>query len=103
TGRVSRYSQQLSGQAGLNWRSALSTGYNHRPGGLRRPVFGFFRMRCMVKFSILFHNPIDPDAFENRYNDLLALLERMPALIRRQVVNVIGSPQGPSPYFRVFE
>ncbi|MFO7322740.1 MAG: EthD family reductase [Chloroflexota bacterium] len=57
----------------------------------------------MVKFSILFHNPIDPDAFENRYNDLLALLERMPALIRRQVVNVIGSPQGPSPYFRVFE
>lgn len=57
----------------------------------------------MVKFSILFRDPIDPDEFENRYNDLLALLERMPDLIRRQVVSVIGSPQGRSPWFRVFE
>lgn len=57
----------------------------------------------MVKLSILFHVPIDADAFENRYNDLLALLERLPNITRRQVVNVIGSPTGETKYHRVLE
>ena len=57
----------------------------------------------MVKLSILFRTPIDADAFENRYNDLLALMERLPGVTRRQVVNVIGSPTGQSVYYRVLE
>ena len=57
----------------------------------------------MVKLSILFRTPMDADAFENRYNDLLALMERLPGITRRQVVNVIGSPTGQSAFQRVLE
>lgn len=57
----------------------------------------------MVKLSLLFRTPVDADAFENRYNDLLALMERLPDITRRQVVNVIGSPTGESAYHRVLE
>lgn len=57
----------------------------------------------MVKLSILFRVPLDADAFENRYNDLLALIERLPEITRRQVVNVIGSPTGETVYHRVLE
>ena len=57
----------------------------------------------MVKLSLVFRVPLDADAFENRYNDLLALMERLPNITRRQVVNVIGSPTGETPYHRVLE
>ena len=57
----------------------------------------------MVKFMILFRDPIDLDAFENRYNDFLALVERIPDIERRQVINVIGSSQGKAPYYRILE
>lgn len=57
----------------------------------------------MVKLSVLFRVPIDADVFENRYNDLLALMERLPEIARRQVVNVIGSPTGTAPYHRLLE
>lgn len=57
----------------------------------------------MFKFMVLFNHPQDIDIFENRYNDLLALIERMPNVRRRQVIHVIGSPRGASPYYRILE
>lgn len=57
----------------------------------------------MFKFMIIFHQPDDVDRFENSYNDLLALVERMPNIQRRQVINVVGSPLGASPYYRILE
>jgi uncharacterized protein (TIGR02118 family) len=57
----------------------------------------------MVKFMILFRKPKDIGAFENSYNDFLALVERMPDIIRRQVVDVFGSPQGEAPFYRLLE
>ena len=57
----------------------------------------------MYKFMMLFKNPRDQEAFENSYNDLLALVERMPDVVRRQVINVEGSPTGRSPYYRILE
>lgn len=57
----------------------------------------------MVKLTILFRPPGQWDTFENRYNDFLALIERMPYIIRRQVNSVTGSPQGDAAYYRVLE
>ncbi|NDJ61720.1 MAG: EthD family reductase [Chloroflexi bacterium] len=57
----------------------------------------------MVKFMIVFHKPSQQAAFENSYNDFLALVERMPNVKRRQVSSVLGSPMGDSPYYRVLE
>ncbi len=57
----------------------------------------------MVKFCIGFRKPTNLEAFENTYQDFLALLERMPNLLRRQVNHVLGSPQGKAPYDRVLE
>jgi uncharacterized protein (TIGR02118 family) len=57
----------------------------------------------MVKFSILFGVPAETLGFENLYNDFLALVERMPGITRREVSNVIGSPRGDSPFYRMLE
>lgn len=57
----------------------------------------------MFKFMILFRQPADIEAFENSYNDLLALVERMPHISRRQVITVVGSPLGEAPYYRILE
>lgn len=57
----------------------------------------------MFKFMMIFYKPDDMSAFENSYNDLLALVERMPNIKRRQVINVMGSPQGQSSYYRILE
>ncbi len=57
----------------------------------------------MIKFIILFHQPDDVNAFENVYQDFLALIERMPNILRRQVVHVTGSPQGVPQYYRILE
>lgn len=57
----------------------------------------------MVKFIITFTRPTNLTNFENAYNDLLALVERMPSIQRRQVVNVLGSPAGSPPYYRILE
>jgi uncharacterized protein (TIGR02118 family) len=59
----------------------------------------------MVKFTILFlkPNPDDLDTFENIYQDFLALIERMPNVLRRQVNTVLGSPFGESRYYRFLE
>lgn len=57
----------------------------------------------MVKFMILFRDPIDVEAFENRYADFLALVERIPDIERRQVASVLGSADGRAPYYRILE
>lgn len=57
----------------------------------------------MFKLMILFRQPADTARFEDAYNDLLALVERMPGILRRQVIHVTGSPAGASLYYRVLE
>lgn len=57
----------------------------------------------MVKFMVIFRKPADSEAFENVYNDFLALVERMPGIQRRQVINVLGSPLGETHYHRILE
>ena len=57
----------------------------------------------MIKFMILFDQPEDGESFENVYQDFLALVERMPNILRRQVVHVTGSPQGTPKTYRILE
>ncbi len=57
----------------------------------------------MIKFMILFCMPEDAETFENIYQDFLALVERMPNILRRQVVHVTGSPQGAPEIYRILE
>jgi uncharacterized protein (TIGR02118 family) len=57
----------------------------------------------MTKLIIVFRQPPKISHFETTYNSLLALIERMPHVTRRQVNAVTGSPTGPSPYYRVLE
>ena len=57
----------------------------------------------MIKFMILFRSPEDAERFENIYQDFLALVERMPDILRRQVVHVTGSPQGAPEIYRILE
>jgi uncharacterized protein (TIGR02118 family) len=57
----------------------------------------------MYKFMIIFNKPANHDKFENSYNDLLALVERMPDVTRRQVISVMGSPMGDSRIYRILE
>ena len=57
----------------------------------------------MIKFLILFEPPEDAEAFESAYQDFLALVERMPNILRRQVAHVTGSPQGRPQLYRILE
>lgn len=57
----------------------------------------------MHKFMILFQKPLSRNHFETIYNDFLGLVERMPNIRRRQVVDVVGSPLGDTSLFRVLE
>src|SRR5437870_7120654 len=61
------------------------------------------RWFSMVKLVILFRQPNDETAFEARYNDNLALMEKMPGIRRRQACVVLGGPAGKSPYHRILE
>lgn len=57
----------------------------------------------MVKFMVMFGRPADLEAFEMGYNEFLALVERIPSVQRRQVVNVLGSPRGAAATYRILE
>ncbi|MGJ3239372.1 MAG: EthD family reductase [Anaerolineae bacterium] len=57
----------------------------------------------MIKFVIMFREAPHNEAFDNAYNDFLALVERMPNIQRRQALHVLGSPQGDPPYQRGLE
>lgn len=53
---------------------------------------------------IVFHHPGDDVRdFEAGYTKFLAMVEQIPHIERRQVVNVLGSPEGQSSYYRVLE
>lgn len=60
-------------------------------------------MPSMIKFVVMFKQAPQTEAFENAYNDFLALVERMPDIQRRQAIHVFGSPQGDPPYQRGLE
>lgn len=57
----------------------------------------------MVKFVVCFKHPADASAFETVYQNFLALCERIPELMRQQVVHVLGAPQGKANYYRILE
>ncbi len=57
----------------------------------------------MVKLSILYTQPAEPQSFEERYNFNLSLLERLPGIRRRQACVVLGGPGGKSPIYRMLE
>lgn len=57
----------------------------------------------MFKFMMIFQQPANIAEFESAYNDLLALVERMPGIRRRQVISVLGSPLGASSLYRILE
>src|SRR3990172_3369884 len=57
----------------------------------------------MYKFMILFHKPGNLAGFEHDYNSFLGLVEQMPDIRRRQVVDVVGSPKGKAIYYRILE
>lgn len=57
----------------------------------------------MVKLIILYKQPPNQAEFEARYADNLALLEKMPGIVRRQANMVRGGPAGESPYYRILE
>ncbi|GAB1422085.1 hypothetical protein MASR2M15_22940 [Anaerolineales bacterium] len=52
---------------------------------------------------IMFRQPTDIETFEDHYNNLLALIERMPLIQRRQVIHSLGSPSGIARYYRILE
>ncbi len=57
----------------------------------------------MIKFMIVFNQAEEAENFETVYQDFLALAERMPNILRRQVVHVTGSPQGSPEIYRILE
>lgn len=57
----------------------------------------------MVKLSVVFMQPDDPQSFEERYNYNLSLMERLPGVKRRQACVVLGGPGGKSPFYRMLE
>ncbi len=57
----------------------------------------------MVKLLLLFRKPINEFLFEADYVKNLALLERLPGIVRRQANMVLGSPMEKSPYYRMLE
>ncbi len=57
----------------------------------------------MVKLTVLYRKPTDDATFESRYNQNLALMEKLPGIRRRQACLVLGNPTGKSPYSRILE
>lgn len=57
----------------------------------------------MVKLVLLFKYPANVRTFEDGYNRNLALLEKMPNILRRQANIVLGTPSGAKPYYRILE
>lgn len=57
----------------------------------------------MIKLTVLYREPANREAFELFYTQNLALMERIPHVIRRQVSHVFGSPDAQTPYYRSLE
>jgi len=57
----------------------------------------------MVKLMIMYKHPKNETAFETGYVNNLAMLEKMPGIVRQQANMVVGGPEGASPFYRVLE
>lgn len=57
----------------------------------------------MIKLTILYRKPEDLSAFEAFYIPNLALMERIPGVVRREVSVVYGAPGGEAAYHRMLE
>jgi uncharacterized protein (TIGR02118 family) len=59
----------------------------------------------MVKLTVLYAHPDDPDAFEEYYADtLVPLVDEIPNLQRYEAARVVVTPDGSEPpYYRIFE
>jgi uncharacterized protein (TIGR02118 family) len=59
----------------------------------------------MVKLTVLYGHPDDPDAFEEYYaNTHMPLVDKMPDLQRYEAARIVATPDGSQPhYYRIFE
>lgn len=59
----------------------------------------------MMKVSVLYSPPTDPEAFEAHYlAEHGPLVMKMPGLVRLETARQVGTPDGsPSPYYRTAE
>lgn len=58
----------------------------------------------MYKLTILFTTPPDIPKFEDDWaHKFLPFAEAMPGVVRLEVSNVEGGPDGPSPYYKIHE
>jgi uncharacterized protein (TIGR02118 family) len=59
----------------------------------------------MVKITVLYGAPVDPEAFEHHYTNIhAALVAKMPHLQRFEASRVAAAPDGsPAPYYRIAE
>jgi uncharacterized protein (TIGR02118 family) len=59
----------------------------------------------MVKLTVLYGHPDDPDAFEEYYaNTHMPLVDEIPNLQRYEAARIIATPDGSEPpYYRIFE
>jgi uncharacterized protein (TIGR02118 family) len=59
----------------------------------------------MVKLTVLYGSPDDPDAFEEYYaNTHMPLVDKMPKLQRYEAARIGATPDGSElPYYRIFE
>jgi uncharacterized protein (TIGR02118 family) len=59
----------------------------------------------MVKLTVLYGHPDDPEAFEEYYAGThMPMVPKIPNLIRYEVARVVGTPNGGEPpYYRIFE
>ena len=59
----------------------------------------------MVKLTVLYGHPDDPDAFEEYYaNTHMPLVDEIPNLQRYEAARIVATPDGSEPpYYRIFE
>jgi uncharacterized protein (TIGR02118 family) len=58
----------------------------------------------MVKLTVLYKKPSDPQEFDRHYNDIhTPLASKMPGLKRYEVAKITGAPGGESPYHLIAE
>jgi len=63
----------------------------------------------MVKWTVLYEHPDDPDAFEYYYTDThTPMVRKIPNLLRYEATKAVATPDGSEdwsapPYYRVFE
>ena len=59
----------------------------------------------MVKLTVLYGHPDDPDAFEEYYADThMPLVDKIPNLQRYEAARIVATPDGSEPpHYRIFE